>query len=261
MRISIDGTGRSGSPGAIEYTNFTIHRSVDMHLLMVLTTEGRAPLVPIRGHDLKSPELPEFQQTMTNAIEACKGNLDCQIETVERYGKAIEASPDGFGTTGLDEQRYENWVSDRSRPCASGTISVGDTASGMAMDPPYPVRPFSYSQDGLQDLAAAPGEVLERVCDAWLSWDSKEAVVSVRLPVYGFWVDAVYSGSISGGTRLQLIEQGPAFSFSLDRSTEWNDGALSGSFVVDDIGVGYINGPMHAPVSATITWSFSPEMQ
>ena len=261
VHITISGVGRTSSPNGIEFTNFNIQRSADMHLLMVLADEGRGPMVPIRGHDLTNPEMPEFQQTIANAIEACKGDLACQVEAATRYSQALEADPQGFGTTELDEQRYQNWISDQSGPCATGSLSINDNAKGMAIDPPYPAKSFAFAQIGTQNLAGAPDDVLGRVCDVWLSYDSKEAVVSIRLPVYGFWLEAEYRGDITGSHRLQLIEEGPSHAFSLDQPAEWNDGALSGRFKVNDIGKGYINGPMNTPVSATITWSFSPELQ
>lgn len=260
VHMSIGGANRWTSSNGVEFTNVLARRSVDMDLRLVLTNQGNAPMVAIRGHDVANPEMPEAQQTIVNAVEACKGDLACQIEAALRYGQALDADPDGFGSTEWDEDRYENWISDRSQPCVKGTFNVADSGNGSAINPPLPARPFTFTHDGELDLAGAPDIVVDRLCNAWLSFDSIAATVSIRLPAYGMWIDTAYSGGFSGEQHTQLIENAPELIFSLDQSAEWNDDSLGGVFTIDDIGKAYAGG-LTTPLSATITWSFTPDFQ
>jgi len=261
MRMEIGGFHRWDSANGLEHTTLRASRTADLRLLMVLTDESRAPPVPIRGHDLTNPELPEAQQTVTNMIEACNGDPACQIEAAKRYADAIEAAPDGFGTTEWDDERYDNWISDRSKPCATGTLTIADSGGGMVVNPPAPVSPFSYSRSGVQDVKSAPDDVLNRICDAWFSYDIDDATASIRLPAYGFWVDTLFGGDYQGEQHLQLIEGGPSFVFSLDRASAWNGGGSSGTFTVPAIGVASLSGGQSVSLDATISWSLSPELQ
>lgn len=260
VQLTFSGTGQWNSPNGVEYTKLVASRTANMQLAMVLADEGRGALVAIQGHDMNNLELPAARADLQVALAACGNEKLCLFREAMEYAAAEEADADGTDFAELPEDRFYNWVSDRSQPCVYGSLSVQDTGSGVYIPVPDPAVSFTYDRNGEQNLHAAADYMLERICDARLTYDTEEGYVSLRLPAYDLRVPTVLSGGVdyTGEATLPLLEGGPEHFFSLDNLVNWRGGSASGQFTIDDVGDASVGPYLQVPLSVNVAWTFTP---
>jgi hypothetical protein len=273
IAIDIDGTNKHVARNKVEWHELHVARRVRLELPMVRT--GTAP-VGFRTSPKSQAALAEQANAqapaeivdMQKAMEACKGDQQCQMQAGMRFARMMKEGKMKMpqAPSMAEKDRFHHWTTDRRRPCASGTISIDETGNGMVISPPNPAAPFRYRRFGEVKLPAELEPIIEKVCAATLAIDTRDRTLDIGISGLSVPVKLTYSGNafttetgravvmvegVKNGVQVGAFD---LFDFPVDPSAK----LMTGTRVVEKVGeVTHAGGYGVAPVRAKVTWSFA----
>jgi len=272
LTVDIDGHNKHVAPNKVEWNELHVARRLRLELPMLrmgtapagFRTSAKAQAAMAQQASAKPPAgIAEMQK----AMEACKGNQQCMIETGMKFGRMMQEGrmEKPAAPSMAEKDRFHHWATDRRRPCASGTISIDEQGNGVVISPPRPAAPFSYRRVGEVRLPAELEPIVEKVCAATLAIDTKDRTLDIGISGLTVPVKLTYSGnafSTESGRAVVLVEgikngvqvgAFDLFDFPVDPSAK----TMTGSRVVERVGeVTHAGGYGVTPVRARVTWTF-----
>jgi len=269
LSIDVEGQGRHTNRNKVEWHELNVKRRLQLEFPMVRV--GTAPV----GFKT-SPKSQALQQAaatppagvaeMSKAMEACKGDQQCMMQTGMKFGRMMQQGkmekPVAPSTGKAD--RFHHWMADRRRPCASGSIVVDDTGHGMVISPPNPVAPFKYRRTGERKLPAELEPVIEQVCAVALAIDTVDGSADIAVSGPFVPVKLTYTGAFATETGRSVLFVEDAkhgvqvgavdlFDFPADPAAK----SIGGERQIERIGqVTHAGGYGVTPVRATVRWTF-----
>ncbi|MCB8819784.1 hypothetical protein [Microvirga rosea] len=256
LTLEFKGSGRRDLPNKVEWSRLSASRKLDVELALVIPGPSLAPIIPVGGQDTSSSGYPSGFEAMGKAMKSCDGDEACQQRIGAAFAARMMANPKAMGKMAFDNSRYENWIVDRRGACAKGTAVVEDEGDGVNIAPPSPAAPYRFKRVGQITFPADSEAVIERVCQAEVSVDTKASLLSLRLGKFDFSVPVKLQGQaftteksvpfLEGGSKIEILNQ------PLGSGNQ-----ASGTLQVAKLGsISHNSGSTVAPVSGVLTWRF-----
>lgn len=269
LTIDVEGQGRHTAQNKVEWHELNVKRQLQLEFPMVRI--GTAPV----GFKT-SPKAQAIEQAvatppagvaeMSKAMEACKGDQQCIMQTGMKFGRLMQQGKMEklAGPSAGKMDRFHHWMTDRRRPCASGSIVIDDSGHGMVISPPKPAAPFNYRRTGERKLPAELELVIEQACAATLTIDTVDGSVDIGVSGPFVPVKVTYTGAFATETgRSVLFVEGAKngvqvgavdlFDFPVDLAAK----SMTGQRQIEKMGqVTHAGGYGTTPVRATVKWSF-----
>ena len=269
LTLDVEGPGRHTNKNKVEWHELNVKRRLQLEFPMVRV--GTAPVgfktsPKAQGIEQAAATPPAGVAEMNKAMEACKGDQQCMMQTGMKFGRMMQQGkmekPAAPSVGKMD--RFHHWMTDRRRPCASGSIVVDDNGHGMVISPPNPAAPFKYRRTGERKLPAELESVIEQACAATLAIDTVDGSADIGVSGPRVPVKLTYTGAFASETGRSVlfiedtkngVQVGAVdlFDFPVDPAAR----TIGGERRVEKIGqVTHAGGYGTAPVHAQVKWTF-----
>ncbi|MBZ6075514.1 hypothetical protein [Microvirga puerhi] len=256
VTLELKGTGRKDLSNKVEWSRLTVSRKLDLELELVVPGPTVVPMIPVGGSDKNGSGMPPGFEAMGKAMQSCGGDDACQKRVAAAFAVQMMANPKRMSPAKVDDTRYENWMVDRRGVCAKGTIVVEDEGDGVSISPPSPAAPYRFKRTGQLTLPTGLEAFIERICQAEVSVDRKQNLLSMRLGRFDIPVPVKLQGQAFTSEKSALFLESGGKIEILDQPVG-ADGIASGTKRIAHIGnASHNSGSTVAPVDGVLTWRF-----
>lgn len=190
-------------------------------------------------------------------MKNCDGDEACQRRAAAGFAVQMMASPKAQGSMKLDDRRYQNWIVDRRGACAKGTVAVADEGDGVNIAPPSPAAPYRFKRTGGLTLPVESTAVIEKICQADVSIDTRSNRLSLRLAGFDFPTPVTLQGQSFTSEKSVPFLEGAGKIEILDQPVDSDGKSGAGSERLATLGsVSHNSGATVAPVSGVLAWRF-----